>query len=124
MPTPHDERVFGTPAVPFHPNRQRYQPRVADGQTDQTCPKLGAQVAWIVVRSKDGLPTLPQRHQIVVRLASQRPKVDVLDERLSAQSKRKGSFQPDLVQPRWTLRITVNLGPKLADNPQLARVRG
>ena len=125
MPTPHDERVFGTPAVPFHPNRQRYKPRVADGQTDQARPKFGTQVGWIVVRSKDGLPMLPQRHQIVVRLASQSFEIDVLDERLSTQFSRKARYsKPNLINPCWTPRVAVNLGPKLADHPQLAGICG
>ena len=80
MPTPHDERVLGAPAVSFHPNRQRYQPRVADGQTDQTRPKFGTQVDWIIVRKKDWLPMLPQHHQFIVRLASQSLEIDVLGE--------------------------------------------
>jgi hypothetical protein len=79
MPTPHDERVIGDPAVPFHPDRQRYQPRVADGQTDQIRPKSGTQVGRIIVRSKDGLPMLPQRHQTVVCLAGQGFEICVLD---------------------------------------------
>ena len=125
MPTPYDERVFGTPGVSLRPDRQRYQSRVADGQADQNRPKFGTQVCRIIVRSKDGLPMFPQRHQIIVRLASQGFKVDVLDERLSARySAKSGSLETNLVNPCRTLRITVNLGPKPADNPQLARIRG
>jgi hypothetical protein len=123
MPTPHDERVFGIPAVSFHPDRQRHKPRVADGQTDQNRPKPGMQVAWVVVRSKDGLPAFPQCHQIVVRLASQCLEIDVLEERLNIGFSRNGILQSDLVHPCWTLVIAVDLGPKLADHPQLTRVR-
>jgi len=64
----------------FHPNRQRYQPRIADGKTNQTCPVTGTEVAWNVVRSEDRLPVFFQRNQTVVSLASQLLKIDVLDE--------------------------------------------
>lgn len=125
MPTPHNERILGTPAVPFHPDRQRYQPRVAGDQINQTRPKFGTQIGWIDVCSKDGLPMLPQRHQIVVRLASQTFEVDVLDEGLSIQFSRKPGFmKPNLVNPCWTLGIAVNPGPKLADHPQPAGICG
>lgn len=67
---------------------------------------------------------LPQCHQTVVCLAGQRFEVNVLDEVLSTQFSRKGYQQPYLVQPCWTLWIAVNLGSKLANHTQPARIRG
>jgi len=125
VPAPHDERVLGTPAVPFHPNRQRHQPRVAGDQIYQTRPKFGTQIGRINVRSKDGLPVLPQRYQIVVRFASQAFEVNVLGERLSIQFSRKpGYTEANLVNPCWALGVAVNPGPKLADHPQPAGICG
>ena len=80
LPTPRNERVFRDAGMSFHPKRQRYQPRIADGKTNKICPVSGTQVAWIVVLSKDRFPAFPQCDQIVVGLASQLFEVDVLDE--------------------------------------------
>lgn len=84
LPTSHNERIIRAPAVSFHPDRQRHQPCVTNSKVDQARPESGLQVGWIIIGSKDWLPMLPQCHQIVVCLTSQRFEVDALDKALSA----------------------------------------
>lgn len=125
MPTTNNERVLCTPAVSFHPYRQCHKSRVTDRQTDQTRPKFGVQVVRIIVHGKNGLPALPQHHQIVVCFASQCFKVGILGNKLSIEFSRKAERgKSNLVHSCWTLRVVVDLGSKLADHPQLARICG